>query len=202
MFKNILTKEQEKLLPLLKHFSKDFYLAGGTAIASYLIHRQSIDFDLFSRKEFENNTLRNQILKFSKIDTVLIDKKDEYTLVANGVKLTFLFYDFKILHPKKIEDVISVPNLLTLSAMKAYALGRRAKWKDYVDLYFILKLKYSVADICKEAKKIFGKEFNEKNFRIQLSYFKDIDYSEKVDFLHGFEVSDKEVKIFLTNCSL
>ena len=26
-----------------------------------------------------------------------------------------------------------------LAAMKAYALGRRAKWKDYVDLYFILR---------------------------------------------------------------
>ena len=36
-----------------------------------------------------------------------------------------------------------MPDLLHLAAMKAYALGRRAKWKDYVDLYFILKDFYS-----------------------------------------------------------
>ena len=28
-------------------------------------------------------------------------------------------------------------DLLDLAAMKAYALGRRSKWKDYVDLYFL-----------------------------------------------------------------
>lgn len=27
-----------------------------------------------------------------------------------------------------------MPDLLTLAAMKAYALGRRAKWKDYEEI--------------------------------------------------------------------
>ena len=33
MFKNILTANQLKLLPLVREFSRDYYLAGGTAIA-------------------------------------------------------------------------------------------------------------------------------------------------------------------------
>lgn len=202
MFKNILSKQQEELLPLLKFFSKDFYLAGGTAIASHLLHRHSIDFDLFTDKEFDNGILRREILKFGKIDQVLIDKKDEYTIVVKGVKLTFLLYDFPIKHNCKIDKVITTPTLLTLSAMKAYALGRRAKWKDYVDLYFVLKNKYSVVGIAREARKIFDTEFNEKNFRVQLSYFKDIDYTEKVDYLPGFEASDKEIKEYLINNSV
>lgn len=31
-----------------------------------------------------------------------------------------------------ILDIIKMPDLLRLSAMNAFALGRRAKWKDYV----------------------------------------------------------------------
>ena len=40
---------------------------------------------------------------------------------------------------ENFEDIINIPDLPTLAAMKTYALGRRGKWKDYVDLYFIIK---------------------------------------------------------------
>ena len=38
--------------------------------------------------------------------------------------------------------------------MKAYTLGRRGKWKDYVDLYFILKDYFSFSEIANKAKEI------------------------------------------------
>jgi len=88
-----------------------------------------------------------------------------------------------------------------LAALKAYALGRRAKWKDYVDLYFIFQ-KYSLKEVILRTKEIFKNAFNEKNFYQQLSYFKDIDYSEEVDFVKGFEKSDKEIKRYLKKLSL
>ena len=124
----------------------------------------------------------------------MIDRKDEYTISAGGVKLTFLFYDFPVVAKKCLDDVIKFPDLLTLAAMKAYEFGRRAKWKDYVDLCFILNGGHSLAQISARAKKIFGAEFNEKIFREQLSYFNDIDYSEKVDYLPGFAVDESEVR--------
>ena len=86
--------------------------------------------------------------------------------------------------------------------MKAYTLGRRAKWKDYVDLYFIMKNFYSVIEINKKAKQIFSTEFNEKMFRAQLSYFKDIDYSEKIMYMKEFKVDDKVMKKDLIKYSL
>ena len=47
MHKEILTAEQNKLLPLVESFAKDFGLVGGTAIALHLGHiARSIDFDL------------------------------------------------------------------------------------------------------------------------------------------------------------
>lgn len=54
MHREILTAEQIKLLPVAGMFAKDFGLVGGTAVALHLGHRQSIDFDLFSEREFKN----------------------------------------------------------------------------------------------------------------------------------------------------
>ena len=95
-----------------------------------------------------------------------------------------------------------MPDLLTLAAMKAFALGKRAKWKDYVDLYFIMKDFFSLKDICKKSEELFGVQFNEKLFRIQLTYLEDVNYEEEVEFLPGFEVDEKTVKEKLVEFSL
>lgn len=91
---------------------------------------------------------------------------------------------------------------LELAAMKAFALGQRSKWKDYVDLYFIIKNYRGVNEIVKKGKQLFGIMFNEKLFRTQLAYFDDINYSEKVEFMPGFEVSDTMIKKELIEFSL
>ncbi|MCF7795363.1 hypothetical protein K9M50_03325 [Patescibacteria group bacterium] len=52
------------------------------------------------------------------------------------------------------------------------------------------------------AKIIFKDNFNEKIFRVQLTYFKDIDYSEQVNYMTGSKVSDKEIKEELVKISL
>lgn len=202
MHKEILTKEQAELFPLLKHFSKKFGLAGGTAIALYIGHRRSVDFDLFSNKGFSNIALQKEVSRFFKIQKVFVNKLDEYTIMVNGVRVTFFRYPYRIRFNKKFGGIIALPDLLTLAAMKAFALGMRAKWKDYVDLYFITKNRFSLEEIVKESKKVFGKEFNEKIFRAQLSYFKDIDYKEEVVYLKGFAVSGKAVQKELVSVSL
>lgn len=202
MHKEILTSEQIKLLPLLKLFSKNFGLVGGMAIALYIGHRESIDFDLFTFKEFENIKIKRKISKLRKIDTLVRDETGQYTIITKGVRFTFFHYPFEIDYPERLDNYITLPNLLTLSAMKAYALGRRAKWKDYVDLYFIIKDHFSVNEIVKKAGDIFHNEFNEKIFRTQLAYFKDIDYTEKVIYTKKFKVNDKVVKQALIDFSL
>ena len=198
----ILTKEQKELLPLVKKFYKDFGLVGGTAIALHIGHRESIDFDLFSFNEFNAFNIKRRIVNFKAIDKIIVSKPYEFTFFINKVKITFFHYPFKIDYGIDFDKTFRIPSLLTLAAMKAYALGRRAKWKDYVDLYFIIKDFHSVAEIAKQCENIFGNEFNEKMFRIQLAYFKDINYAEEVDYLKGFEVSDEIIKKELINFSL
>ncbi|MBU4480430.1 nucleotidyl transferase AbiEii/AbiGii toxin family protein [Patescibacteria group bacterium] len=198
----ILTKEQKELLPLVKKFYKKFGLVGGTAIALHIGHRESIDFDLFSYEEFKNVNIKKQIARENKIDKMIRDESGQFTLMINDVLFTFFNYPFEIDYETDFDNTLKIPSLLTLAAMKLFALGRRAKWKDYVDLYFIIKSYHSLPEIMKHAKKIFKNEFNEKICREQLAYFKDINYSEEIVYKKGFAVSDKEIKKSLVEFSL
>ena len=202
MHKEILSKEQIALLPLLKKFNKNFGLVGGTAVALHVGHRRSIDFDLFSLKSFRNIFLKRKIKNIVKIDEVLVNIDGEFTFFSRGVKITFFNYPFAIDYRVGLDEIIKIPDLLTLAAMKAYALGKRAKWKDYLDLYFIIRDYYSINEIIEKGKDIFSNEFNDKIFRTQLSYFADINYEEEIDFLPGFKVSDAQIKKELVNFSI
>jgi hypothetical protein len=93
-----------------------------------------------------------------------------------------------------------MPSLLTLAAMKAFALGRRAKWKDYVDLYFILRYHYTIEAISKECEDIFGTQFSPKLFREQLAFHKDIDHSESIEYLIP-PIDEAEIKEFLIDAA-
>jgi len=99
-----------------------------------------------------------------------------------------------------------MPDLLTLVAMKAFALGGRAKWKDYVDLYFILKQDIKLEDIIKTATKLFNTEhatlFSYRNFIEQLMYYNDVSYDEEVIYVGEHQPSNEEIKAFLTKIAL
>jgi hypothetical protein len=198
MFKNILTANQVKLLPLVKEFSRDYYLVGGTAIALYLGHRRSLDFDLFTSSMIKRQSIKRVIDRHKyPVSNILFEDAEQIHLLVNDVKLTFFSYPFSIDASTDFDRIIKMPDLLSLAAMKAYALGGRAKWKDYVDLYLLLRDHFSLAQISAKSKDLFGAYYNEKLFREQLCYFRDVDYSEKVDFV-AQTVSDEEIQQFLT----
>lgn len=202
MHRNILTETQLDLLPIVKLFSKQFGLVGGTAIALHLGHRESLDFDMFTFDEFENQKIRRKISHALKINVIVRDEAGQFTLMINGVRFTFFQFPYEIDFSESFGDIIKMPNILTLAAMKAFALGRRAKWKDYVDLYFILKTNHTISEIVARGVEIFGNEFNEKIFRTQLAYFEDIDYSEQIIYCEGFSISDEIIKKVLVEFSL
>ncbi len=172
MHEEILTKEQLELLPL---------------------NRRSIDFDLFSSEKLHSLSIKNRIKKSSfEVDSIIFES-EQLHLVVNSVKISFVEFPFKIPHFTQFKDIITLPELIELAAMKAYALGERAKWKDYVDFYFLLKYRFKVMDIIKKAERIFGSYFNSKLFLEQLVYFEDIDYSETVEYI-GEVPSAEEIK--------
>lgn len=204
MNKNILDKKQLPLLKIVEHFSnKSFYLAGGTALALQIGHRESIDFDMFTYKKFENEDIYKELLSLNikKSDLkVIIDKLDEYTLLIKDVKFTFLRYPFVIKDIIRVDN-LSLANPLTIGAMKAYALGRRGKWKDYVDLYFLLQ-EFRLDKLISKTESIFKDLFSEKLFRQQLCYFEDVDFSEKVIWQIDNPPKREDIVAFLENVAV
>jgi hypothetical protein len=198
----ILTTQQRELLPFIASFRRSFYLVGGTAIALHIGHRRSIDFDLFALKKFNRTRIKQKVFELPYHKQTIFDDIDQVHFFINGVKTTFFYYPYPVEHCEMLNGVISMPSLLSLSAMKAFALGRRAKWKDYVDLYFLLKDQKNKKNISTEAGRIFGQLFSEKLFREQLAFHKDIDYSELVEYMPGFNVVEQDVKDFLIDKSL
>jgi hypothetical protein len=177
MNENVLTPKQsalaEKLLPEIKNF----YLVGGTALALQIGHRRSLDFDLASRKPIEPfNLERHLISKGFQIQRTFTATGDEYSALIQDTRITFFHFPFDVQHLLSWEKGnITLPSTKDLAAMKAYALGRRSKWKDYVDLYFILKFHLKLEDLLQRTKSIFSGHFNSKLFREQLCYFEDMD---------------------------
>ncbi len=197
MFKNILDPHQIELLPLVHQFANGFYLVGGTAIALQIGHRKSIDFDLFTTTPLDRNAIKKKITSMGYMPNVIFEDGDQLHGMINSVKMTFYEYPYPIKPEVPFEDIILMPSLLSLAAMKAFALGKRAKWKDYVDFYFLLRDHFSFDEICRHAEIIFGGMFNAKLLRQQLAYYKDVNYSEQIEFVTA-PVPNEEIENFLT----
>ncbi|GAB1453987.1 hypothetical protein MASR2M47_40430 [Draconibacterium sp.] len=170
MHKEILSIEQLNLLTLVKQFYREFYLVDGTAVALQIGHRRSIDFDLFKNKPIRPKALIQKISESGFSYSVTRRVTEQLNVTIGDVKFTFYEYPFSIPSPIVFENTLKMPELLDLAAMKAYALGRRSKWKDYVDLFFLIHDYFSVEQISNRATQIFDQLFSPKLFRAQLSY--------------------------------
>lgn len=201
MYLNILSKEQQALLPFIDQFKKKFILVGGTAIALQIGHRRSIDFDLFCTKPINKASIKKIIAESSFPAQLLFEDGDSIHYLINQVKFTFLYYPFQIKASIAVTKHLAMPDLLTLAAMKFYAMGRRAKWKDYVDIYMLIKDHFSIHEVSQLASKLFNGGYSEKLFRQQIIYFEDIDYTEVVEWMIN-PIEDTRIKSELTDLSL
>lgn len=179
MYSEALNKQSQKIFLRLNHF-KDFYLAGGTALALQLGHRISVDFDFFSEKPIDKNLLLNVKKVFSDAEIIpSVNNSDELTVFADGIKITFIFYPFPVIGECLQYQGVNLFNIKEIAATKAYTIGRRGSFKDYVDLYFVISGNYAfLNEIMELANKKYGSDFNSRLFLEQLIYLKDIEDTE------------------------
>ena len=130
---------KEETFHLLKELMNDDYLqgfnlVGGTALSLYLGHRQSIDLDLFSKKEFDVASLRRHLVGKYNFKERYTEKQ---TLKGdiNGVFIDCIRYDYPHISPISMLDNIRITSIPDLLAMKIAAItdsGEREK--DFVDV--------------------------------------------------------------------
>lgn len=194
MFYNILDKKRLNILPLLESFKKDFYLAGGTALALQIGHRDSIDFDFFSKKDINTKELFEQLRDVFKGHELLKIQEESNTLtilIDDTTKISFFTYKYDLIG-RKIEDgALILASIEDIGCMKLSAITGRATNKDYIDLYFILK-QVSLRDLLAKAHEKFPEL--ERNLILKsIVYFKDIT-SEKILFKNGCNIPFEEVE--------
>jgi len=185
MHQEAITLEAKKIFKKLKHFS-EFYLAGGTGLALQLGHRISIDFDFFWEKDIPKSLLPKirRVFKGSEIK-IVINHSEQLTVIINEVNVSFIKYGFPMISkPIEYQGIKILPSK-GIAVMKAYALGRRATLKDYVDLYFVIKEGVApLEEIITLSQKKYNGEFDPRLFLEQLIYSKDIE-KIKIQFLKG-----------------
>lgn len=197
MFKQVLTKEAAKLFPKFSHF-KDFYLVGGTALALQIGHRISEDFDFFSEKELPIYLLQKVKRIFPGLEVKVIYKeaRQQITFLLGRIKTTFFYYPYPLIKPLKKYKNVLIASVEEIAAMKAFAIGKRLSYKDYIDWYFLFSEKHiGLKQVINLAKKKFGGEFNSRLFLGQLVSLNDVPTSE-INFLRE-PVDRKTVQNFL-----
>ncbi len=197
MFYNILDKQRLSILPLLKNFKKDFYLAGGTALALQLGHRDSIDFDFFSKNNINTVELFEQlkgVFKEHKIVKIQEEKNTLTVIVDNSIKISFFTYEYELLNDLIDEEDLKLASVEDIACMKLSAIVSRSTEKDYIDLYFILQ-NYSLDKLLESSREKFPQL--DSNLIIKsLVYFDDVE-TEKINFKNGKDISFEEAKKFL-----
>lgn len=156
-------------------FCKGYILGGGTALALQIAHRKSYDFDFFSQSQVAKNYLEKLSREFP-IANIAVDSREELTFFTkSGVKVTFLHYPFGHAHPVYVfENGLQIFSVEDIAIKKAYTIGRRGEYRDYFDLYSILKKGIiTLPKLIDETKKIYGSVFDKKIFLEQLVYFDD-----------------------------
>jgi len=201
----VLDSKRLKVFHALAKLTKRGLLGGGTALALYVGHRRSHDFDIFLKTPIEQGLLNkiNKILpKFDIRPSV--DTPNELSIfLDNQIKLTFLHFPFLPLYKPTSTISISLYSIPDLASNKVYVIGRRGEWKDYVDLYFLLRKGLAIDKIITEAKKRFTGNFDERIFWEQLVYWKDL-RSFKVEYIKETVAKEEIQKYFeeITNNKL
>ena len=152
------------------------YLAGGTALALMLGHRQSVDLDWFCPHQFDPEQLASEL---SNLETFETSDAARGTLhgIFCGLRITWLYYPNPLL-----DNFVTTPempalklaSLRDIAVMKLAALSHRGSAKDFIDLYVLAKHNLKLHQVIDDMPAKFpGKKINNYHIIKSLSYFDD-----------------------------
>lgn len=192
----ILDKARKAILPKLKVFKGEFYLAGGTALALQLGHRDSIDFDFFTSADFDSEIVYRKLEVLCHGQNIEMTQQVQNTLsviIGEKIKMSFFKLPYGTVLPLIESEYINILQAKEIAAMKLIAL-LRATYRDYVDMYYLLKY-FSMDEIFSLAKKKYSNFDAGIYIKCLLSYA-DVEITP-IKFKRGFELTPKKVFSFI-----
>jgi len=211
----ILSINQQKLKPILEYFSTISFLWWWTAISLQLWHRKSIDFDFFTDKSILNYYEFEKIIKSNwfeidkesreKYRWIELENQDEIHVKIEWVNFTLCNYYRTLYNDQKIKinwnsyilNWLRIATIKELACMKLYAMMTRNKWKDAVDLYFILNNSdYSLDILLQDSEHYFLNIFR-KDLVLETLLIWEWDTTEKVEYTINNYPLDEKIIDFL-----
>jgi predicted nucleotidyltransferase component of viral defense system len=173
--------------PCLSSFS----LVGGTCLSLRHGHRMSVDLDLFSTKQFENDSLKEELAEngFHFSETFYANRLGLFGYIE-GVKVDFVrHHQFPLISPLEEYDGIRMFGDPDIIAMKISAILRRAVKKDFWDVAELLE-HYSL----KEFVQFYETKYPEQQLLIAIpraiSYFDDAEEAPNPNCVKGLSWDD------------
>jgi hypothetical protein len=153
-----------------------WYLAGGTALALQVGHRESFDLDFFTEeKDFNTLALERVLMSLGKWETTHTERGTLYGLLS-GAKASFIAYPFfRPAQPPLQCGTVRILPVDDIMAMKIVAISQRGKKRDFVDLYWYLKTQGASLEDCLERSvaQYPGKNHSLPHFLKSLTFFDD-----------------------------
>lgn len=128
---------------------KPFVLVGGTVLSLQLNLRQSEDLDFMRWKQSPKDkldvgisTIKHELETVGHIDAMDIGDFNFVEFVVEGVKLSFYAAPRKQITSMQVIRYLNnlqLADIKSIGAMKMEAMLRRSKFRDYYDIYSILK---------------------------------------------------------------
>jgi predicted nucleotidyltransferase component of viral defense system len=197
MFYNILDKKRIDLLPSFRFLKKSFYLAGGTALALQIGHRDSIDFDFFKEGDIDTSKLFGELREVFENHVILKVQEERNTLgvvIDDTIKVSFFGYKYKLIDNTIDEENLTLASMNDIGCMKLSAITGRASNKDYIDLYYILQ-NIALADLLKKSSEKFP-DLDRNLILKSLVYFDDI-VDEPIMFKNNNALDRGDLQVFL-----
>lgn len=191
---------------------KPFVLVGGTALSIQLKTRQSEDLDFMRWKTSKDDTLdigwpniQKELETVGTIEDVQVAGFDQVLFIVDGLKVSFYAAPRKRI-PSMQEipylNNIRLADVESIGIMKMEAMMHRSKFRDYYDIYSILKNGSDIKALIPQALEHSGHKLKSKGLMAMLSngaLFKKDEQFTQLQPIYDVSSSDIEayIKILL-----
>ncbi len=170
-----------------------FYLAGGTALALQIGHRQSLDFDFFSQQPNTAEPVSDWLTHFPDF-LIRETAPDIVHAEIDRVKVSFIgHYKYPLVEKSPPLGKLSAAGILDIGLMKLLAVTHRATLRDYLDLAVILRDHLALSKLLEASSQKYGGHFNVMICLKALVSFQDVD--QEMPILLDKSVQDSWQKI-------
>ncbi len=178
-------------LPLFS--SGGWYLAGGTALALHIGHRQSQDLDFFTaKKTVDENEVEQRLSREKHWKTSSKSAGTLYGELAGG-KVSLIAYPFfKPSEPFVTCGTVSILQPKDIAVMKITTISQRGRKRDFVDLYWLCRNLLPLSESFYRVEKQYTIKQNPNHILKSLLYFDDAENDPMPTLF--FSVTWEEIK--------